>query len=152
MSEPIRAELITLDADLGADKEHVVHALTGMIADACEGADASRIAADVLAREQAGATGLPNGLAIPHCRSAGATETALAFARLSRPVDFGSRDGRPADMILLLAHPAEDREAHLQMLSRLTRSLVKPMFVDALRDARSTDVVAALLREAVGLR
>ena len=86
--------LVLLDADLGADRAGVVHRLAGLVADGGRATDAGVLAADVLARESRSATGLPGGIALPHCRSAAVTGVSLAFARLSPPVGFGAPDGR----------------------------------------------------------
>ena len=81
-----------------------------------------------MAREGQAATGLPGGLAIPHCRSAAVTEASLAFARLNPKVDFGAPDG-PAELVFLIAAPAEGDADHLTLLTALARALVRPDFV-----------------------
>ena len=89
--------------------------------------DVDGLFADAFAREQKTATGLPGGIAIPHCRSTAVTEPTLALARLSPPVDFGAKDG-PADLIFLIAAPDGADHEHLKLLSKLARSLVKKDF------------------------
>ena len=90
------------------------------------------------------ATGLPGGIAIPHCRTTGVDEPTLAFARLRPKVDFGAKDG-PADLAFLIAAPAGGDATHLQLLTKLARALVKPEFTDALRAAATPDEVVALV-------
>ena len=104
---------------------------------------------DALAREETSSTGLPGGIAIPHCRTTGVAEPTLGFARLSPPVDFGAKDG-PADIAFLIAAPAGGDATHLQLLTKLARSLVKAEFTDALRAAETPDEVVALVTEALG--
>ena len=60
--------------------------------------------AAAMAREAQSATGLPGGIAIPHCRSPHVDTATIAFARLSPKVDFGAPDG-PADLAFLIAAP-----------------------------------------------
>ncbi len=138
----IDTALVRLDAALGTDKEEVIHALAGVVADAGRSRDAAGLAQDALAREATSATGLPGGIAIPHCRTAHVDVPTLAFARLSPPCDFGAKDG-PADLAFLIAAPEGSDQTHLQLLTKLARALVKKDFTDALREAGSPEEVVA---------
>jgi len=134
MSDLITPGLVEIDADLGATREDVIRALASRVVDAGRADDLDGLVADALAREAQSDTGLPGGLAIPHCRSASVARPTLAAARLARPVDFGAEDG-PADLVFLIAAPAGADAAHLTLLSTLARSLVRPEFVAELRSA-----------------
>ncbi|GAB3305774.1 fructose-specific PTS transporter subunit EIIC [Geodermatophilus aquaeductus] len=148
MTALISPELVVLDADLGSDKAAVVHRLAGLVADAGRATGAEALAGDALAREAQAATGLPGGIAIPHCRSGAVTQASLAFARLRPGVDFGAADG-PADLVFLIAAPAAGDADHLTLLSALARALVRPDFVASLRAAASAQDVVALVEEVV---
>ncbi|TFV54973.1 PTS sugar transporter subunit IIA, partial [Geodermatophilus sp. DF01-2] len=144
----ITPDLVALDADLGSDKNTVVRRLAGLVAGAGRATGADALADDALAREAQAATGLPGGIAIPHCRSAAVTEASLAFARLDPTVDFGAPDG-PADLVFLIAAPAHGDADHLTLLTALARALVRPEFVASLRSAGSADEVVRLVQEVV---
>jgi len=145
----IDTALVRLDDDLGSDKTAVIGSLAQIVAEAGRSTNASGLNDDALAREATSATGLPGGIAIPHCRTAHVDEATLAFARLSPPVDFGAKDG-PADLAFLIAAPAGGDATHLQVLTKLARALVKKDFTDALRRASSPEEVVALVTEVVG--
>ena len=98
--------------------------------------DRDQLIEDAFAREATSATGLPGGIAIPHCRTTGVEVPTLAFARLTPGVDFGAKDG-PADLAFLIAAPAGGDADHLSILTKLARALVKPAFTDALRAAET---------------
>jgi PTS system fructose-specific IIC component len=149
MSELINASLVRLDADLGTDKHDVIRALARVVDGAGRATSAEQLVEDVFAREAKSGTGLPGGIAIPHCRTSGVEEPTLAFARLAPKVDFGAKDG-PADLVFLIAAPEGGANTHLQLLTKLARSLVKPAFTDALRAAQTPEEVAALVNEVVG--
>ena len=149
MSDLINAELVRLDADLGADKHTVIRALARIVGAAGRAGDVEQLVEDAFAREATSATGLPGGIAIPHCRTAGVAEPVLAFARLRPTVDFGAKDG-PADLVFLIAAPAGGDNTHLQLLTRLARALVKPAFTDSLRAAETPAEVAELVADMVG--
>ncbi|MGA9870206.1 MAG: fructose-specific PTS transporter subunit EIIC, partial [Rhodococcus sp. (in: high G+C Gram-positive bacteria)] len=94
--------------------------------------------------EAQSATGLPGGIAIPHCRADAVNSASLGFARLNPKVDFGAPDG-PADLVFLIAAPAGAGSAHMKLLSSLARALVKPEFVASLREAAGAAEVVALV-------
>ncbi len=144
MSDLITAELVSLDANLGTDKHEAIRSLAALVAGAGRADDVDQLVADAFAREETSATGLPGGIAIPHCRTAGVSEPTLAFARLQPEVDFGAKDG-PADLAFLIAAPAGGDATHLQLLTKLARALVKPAFTDSLRDAESAEEVVTLV-------
>ncbi len=150
MSSPlIDAALVRLDVDLGQDKHGVIRALAEIVAAAGRSGNADGLTDDALAREATSPTGLPGGIAIPHCRTAHVDEPTLAFARLSPPCDFGAKDG-PADLAFLIAAPAGGDATHLQLLTKLARALVKKDFTDGLRNASSDQEVVDLVAGVVG--
>ncbi len=107
------------------------------------------LAEDALAREATSPTGLPGGIAIPHCRTEAVDVPTLAFARLSPATDFGAKDG-PADLAFLIAAPAGGDATHLKVLTQLARALVKKEFTDGLRSAASPQEVVDLVDGVVG--
>src|SRR6476620_8688092 len=148
MPDLITTDLVALDADLGADKSAVVRRLAELVAATGRASSADGLHGDAMAREGQAATGLPGGLAIPHCRSAAVTEASLAFARLNPKVDFGAPDG-PAELVFLIAAPAEGDADHLTLLTALARALVRPEFVASLRSATSAAEIVALVQDVV---
>jgi len=146
MTEPsiIDTGLVLLDIDAGSDKEEVIGRLATLIADAGRADDAAGLQQAALAREAQSATGLPGGIAIPHCRSAAVRTPSIGFARLRPPVGFGAPDG-PADLVFLIAAPEGGEAEHMKLLSSLARALVRPDFVQSLREAPSAEAVVALV-------
>ncbi|MFM9376238.1 fructose-specific PTS transporter subunit EIIC [Gordonia sp. VNK21] len=149
MSEPIiTTELVVLDVDAGADATSVITTLAGVLADHGRTTDPQALIDAAVARESKSPTGLPGGLAIPHARVAGVTTASLGFARLSTKADFGAPDG-PADLVFLIAAPDGAGSEHMKLLSSLARALVRPEFVQALRDAPDAAAVVTLVDGAV---
>ncbi|KDF00048.1 PTS lactose transporter subunit IIC [Mycolicibacterium aromaticivorans JS19b1 = JCM 16368] len=140
----ISTELVLLDVDAGPDKESVIGRLANRLADTGRVNDGAALQAAAMAREAQSATGLPGGIAIPHCRSAAVTSPSIGFARLAPKVDFGAPDG-PADLVFLIAAPDGAGAEHMKLLSSLARALVRPDFVQSLRDAKSADDVVGLV-------
>ncbi|KAF0962423.1 PTS fructose transporter subunit IIABC [Rhodococcus sp. T7] len=142
----ISEDLISLDTDLGATKEDVISALSQRLADAGRATEADALRDAALARESQSATGLPGGIAIPHCRSEAVVAASLGFARLAPKVDFGAPDG-PADLVFLIAAPEGAGAEHMKLLSSLARALVRPAFVGALRDAKTPAEIVTLVND-----
>jgi PTS system fructose-specific IIC component len=148
VSALITPELVALDKNLGAAPSSVIRRLAELVVGAGRATEIESLYADALAREAKTATGIPGGLAIPHCRSAAVTEPTLALARLSTPVDFGAGDG-PADLVFLIAAPAGADQEHLKILAKLSRSLMKPAFTAALRAAKTPAEIVELVTNVV---
>lgn len=148
MTQLITTELVELDQNLGSSPEDVIRHLAGRVAANGRATEVEGLFTDAFARESKTATGVPGGIAIPHCRSTAVTEPTLAMARLSQPVDFGAKDG-PADLIFFIAAPEGADQEHLKLLSKLARSLIKKDFTAALRAASSEAEVVELVEGAL---
>ncbi|KQN89212.1 PTS fructose transporter subunit IIABC [Arthrobacter sp. Leaf69] len=148
MTQLITTELVELDQNLGSSPEDVIRHLAGKVAANGRATEVEGLFADAFARESKTATGVPGGIAIPHCRSTAVTEPTLVMARLSQPVDFGAKDG-PADLIFFIAAPEGADQEHLKLLSKLARSLIKKDFTAALRAAGSEAEVVELVEGAL---
>jgi PTS system fructose-specific IIC component len=144
----ITSDLVAIDVDAGGDKEAVIGLLAARLADAGRSSNAAGLVGAAMAREAQSATGLPGGIAIPHCRSPYVDEATIGFARLSPAVDFGAPDG-PADLAFLIAAPDSGGAEHMKLLSSLARALVRKEFVASLRNAASADEVVALVEGVV---
>ncbi|MBT2531010.1 PTS sugar transporter subunit IIA [Arthrobacter sp. ISL-48] len=144
MTQLITTELVELDQNLGSSPEDVIRHLASKVAASGRATEAEGLFTDAFAREQKTATGVPGGIAIPHCRSTAVTVPTLAMARLSEPVDFGAKDG-PADLIFFIAAPEGADQEHLKLLSKLARSLIKKDFTGALRSASSREEIVELV-------
>ena len=150
MSAVITADLVSLDENLGDSRFDVISRLTQMVTQTGRATDFDTLYADAKARESKTDTGIPGGIAIPHCRSAAVTEPTLAMARPHPPIDFGAKDG-PADLIFFIAAPDGADQAHLKILSTMARSLMKKTFTAALREAKSAQEVVDLVNGALGV-
>ena len=149
MSELIAPELVLLDENLGDSRFDVIERLAHTIVKAERANDFDQLYADAKARESKTDTGIPGGIAIPHCRSAAVTVPTLAMARPNPAVDFGAKDG-PADLIFFIAAPDGADQAHLKLLSTLARSLMKKSFTASLREAKTPEEIVELVSGALG--
>lgn len=130
----------------GTTREEVLVGLSERLA--ADGAipDARELAGRLLDRERIGCTGLGNGVAIPHCKLRNLREVVVALATTTLPVDFGAADGRPVDLVVLVASPSDAPAAHLQTLARISRLLRTPGLADALRASGSREEILGVVR------
>ena len=147
-SDLITTDLVALDADFGDSVDSVITNLATLVHDTGRATDIAGLAHPAIDREAKAGTGVPGGVAIPHCRSEAVTEPTLAFARLSRGVDFSGPDG-DAQLVFLIAAPAGGGKAHLKILSKLARALVRKDFLESLRNAPAKEEIVRLVLDVV---
>jgi PTS system nitrogen regulatory IIA component len=100
-------------------------------------------------REELLSTALPGGVAIPHPRrplsDAVLGDSLIAFARTTTGIPFGAPRGGLTDLFFLVL--CRDDRTHLRVLARLTRLLLRPEFLDGLRQvetpAEARNLIAA---------
>ncbi|MDZ4267532.1 MAG: fructose-specific PTS transporter subunit EIIC [Mycobacterium sp.] len=144
----ITSDLVLLDTDVEGDKQAVITRLADSLAAAGRTNDSAGLVGAAMAREEQSATGLPGGIAIPHCRSPYVDTPTIGFARLRPAVDFGAPDG-PADLAFLIAAPDSGGQEHMKLLSSLARALVRKDFVESLRTAATAAEVVDLVEGVV---
>ena len=103
----------------------------------------------VFAREESGSTGLGDGIATPHAKSAGVKEAGLAAMVVPNGVDFEALDGQPSRLFFMIAAPEGGDNTHLQALAALSQVLMNPDVVTALKAADTPDKVQDIFAEAV---
>ena len=102
----------------------------------------------VYEREKEGSTGIGEGIAIPHCKSAAVKEAGLAAMVVPEGVEFESLDGEPANLFFLIAAPDTADNVHLDVLSHLSVLLMDPEFTGKLRAAKSVEEFKKVIEEA----
>ena len=90
----------------------------------------------VLAREEQSSTGVGEGIAIPHAKTAAITAPGLAAMTVPAGVDYDSLDGAAVNLVFLTAAPESGENAHLEILSRLSTMLMDENFRQDLLSAK----------------
>ena len=136
---------IGLDA---ATKADVLRAVVALAATSPAVADAAALLADVEAREATLSTGVGEGLALPHARSAAVLASVAALATLAAPVEYDALDGAPVGLVLLLAGPLGDPGAHVRLLAHVSRLMSRAGVRARLLASTDADDFCAALAEA----
>ena len=93
----------------------------------------------VFAREESGSTGLGDGIATPHAKSAGVKEAGLAAMVVPNGVDFEALDGQPSRLFFMIAAPEGAADTHVEVLSKLATMVIDPDFKNALIQSATVD-------------
>ncbi len=110
---------------------------------------ASDAAVDALQeRESLGPTGVGHGIALPHARVEGVGEVVGVFFKLDRPLDFGSVDRQPVDLVFALFAGHDAGVEHLKALALVSRTMRDPRVCAKLRANSDPVTLYAVLTEA----
>jgi len=105
-----------------SSKKRVLHDMA-QLAGNCYDMRAEVLLEALLEREKLGPTGVGNGVALPHARSMDVGRVCGAFILLESPLDFGSVDKLPVDVIFGLFAPENAGVDHLKALAIVSRTL-----------------------------
>ncbi len=131
----------SLDA---TDKVDAISKMAAMVVGAGRGSDAAQITKDVLARDEMG-TPQVDGVAIPHARTSGVSQSSVAVARcINKNVIFDAEEG-PAEVLFMILVPDEAGDEHITILSSLARRLMDEDFTKALRVTNDPAELVGLL-------
>ncbi|WP_319370869.1 PTS 2-O-a-mannosyl-D-glycerate transporter subunit IIABC [uncultured Ilyobacter sp.] len=83
----------------------------------------------VMDREAVGATGIGEGLAIPHGKSDAVKEASFVVATLKNEMEWETLDDEDVNLVILLAIPkSEEGSTHVDLLAKLTTKLADDDF------------------------
>ena len=132
---------IALDLEVQG-KTEALRAMAALLKRSCR-IEAELIFRALYRREQAGSTGVGNGVAFPHARIPGIDEPVTLFARTKSPIRFGGPDGRPVSEFFVILVPAEGAtETHLQLLGAVAEMFSDSAFRATLSASASASAVA----------
>lgn len=96
-------------------------------------------------REILGATGMGDGVAIPHARLKNLTEVKGLFLKIEKPINFNSIDSQHVDLIFALIAPDKPGTDHLKALARVSRLLRKQDICSKLRSTTNRAALFSIL-------
>ncbi len=99
----------------------------------------------ILAREAKGSTAIGNGIAVPHGKSAAVAKAGLVAMTCPAGVDYKALDGKPSNLLFMIAAPEGGADTHLEVLSKLMTMLMDPAFCKTLVEAKSVDEFLKLI-------
>lgn len=131
-------------ADPASSKKRILEQAARLLARDTEEPGTEQIFEKLLERERLGSTGLAGGVALPHARMPGISDSRGAFMRLAEPIDFDALDGQPVDLVFALIVPEDADEEHLQLLAGLAATFNDAALRQRLREAEPEQALAIL--------
>lgn len=101
----------------------------------------------VLTREHVQSTGTGAGIAIPHGKCNAVKELVMAIGVAHEPIEFGSVDGKPVSILILLVSPSNQTGPHIQALASISRLMLNEAFKQRLENVTSAEEVYDLLSD-----
>ena len=131
ITDLLKPQSILLNAD-PVTKADAIYTLGELMEKGGNLIDKGEYLAAVFAREESGSTGLGDGIATPHAKSAGVKEAGLAAMVVPHGVDFEALDGQPSRLFFMIAAPEGAADTHVEVLSQLAMMVIDPDFKEAL--------------------
>ena len=144
ITDLLKSESILLGAK-PADKNAAIDQLTDLMEKGGNLTDKAEYKKDVLAREASGTTGLGDGIATPHAKSAGVKAAGLSAMTVPAGMDFESMDGKPSRLFFQIAAPDSANDEHMAILSKLATMIMDADFKEALIAASSKEEFLKLI-------
>ncbi|BDG32361.1 PTS fructose transporter subunit IIABC [Parageobacillus thermoglucosidasius] len=128
-------------------KEEVIDELVAKLQEAGILRDAQAFKEAIFAREAQSTTGVGDGIAIPHAKTAAVKRPAVAFGRSDSGIDYDALDGKPSRLFFMIAAPEGADNTHLEALARLSAMLMDSSFRLRVESASSEEEIIQLIAE-----
>ncbi|MEW9668910.1 fructose-specific PTS transporter subunit EIIC [Ammoniphilus sp. 3BR4] len=126
-------------------KEDVLDELIQQLQKAGRLTDAAKMKEAIWARESQSSTGIGEGIAIPHAKTAAVKIPSIAFGYSKEGIDFNSLDGQKAHLFFMIAATEDANQAHLQTLARLSQLLMDESLREQLMNASSKKEILEMI-------
>jgi fructose-specific phosphotransferase system IIA component len=127
------------------EKTEAITELVDLLVETGKLADRDGALEAVLAREATRSTGIGYGLAVPHGKCSGCSQLAMAVGRPASPIEFDSADGKPVELVVLLASPPDQTGPHIQALARISRLMLMEAFRTRIAEAQGADEIYGII-------
>lgn len=134
-----------LNFNLKADtQKEALHALAEQAFARGKIADTEIFYQELCNREKESTTGFGNGVAIPHARHSVVQEAGILVARCHNDLEWDAMDGEPVNVCICLIAPDDQNDFHLKTLAKISRRMIHDDFIDTLKNASETEVLAEI--------
>ena len=131
----------------GETKEDVITELVDMLAVEGRLLDRDQALADVFEREDNMTTGMEFGVALPHGKTDAIAETAVAMGIKKTGINYGSMDGQPSRLFILVVSPKKTSGLHVQFLAAIGAILANDDLREAIINAATPEEAVDLIKK-----
>lgn len=146
ISSLLDKQTILLDIEV-VSKESLVKKMVASLSDKIHPSLLPIIEDAVIEREQVMSTGVGKRLAIPHAKLKELDDNLAVFARLKNPLEYGSIDSQPVELVVLLIGSQDKASVHIKLLSRISRLMNNDLFRNQLFEAKNEDEILNIFME-----
>lgn len=147
LSKVIHRELLKVGSK-AATKEEIINELAELLAEKDFINSAKNFISDVYLREEEGETGIGQGVAIPHGKSAAVIETTVAIAILDKEIEWETLDGEGVKVVIMFAVKDSDANTtHVLLLQQVAILLANNTFIESVKNVESVDALYELILE-----
>lgn len=107
--------------------------------------DVDKYVEDVMARESISTTGIGDGVAIPHAKSAWVKIPTVVVGKSTSGIEWESLDDEPVNIVFLIAVPENGKDEHLKILQKLAISIMDDEIKEEIVNATDKRVIEELL-------
>lgn len=142
----IQKECISLNLQ-SKSKADVIDELVGILDKAGKLNDREAFKEQILKREAQSSTGLEEGIAIPHAKTAAVKVPSIAIGISKEGLDYESLDGEVSRLFFMIAAAEGADDTHIELLSKLSTILLEDEVREALLHAKSKEEVIQMLED-----
>lgn len=129
------------------DKNDIINKMAELMLKTGRITDVNEYKELVFKREEEGSTGVGEGIAIPHGKGNCVTEPSLVAMVVPEGVEYNALDGKPVNLLFMIAAPDTNSNVHLDVLSRLSTMLMDADFKNKLISAKSKKEFLEIINE-----
>ena len=130
----------------GNTKDEILEELVGLLTQSGKVENRTKVLASLKERENSMTTGLQMGIAIPHTKTDGVTETCVAIGIKKEGLDYGSLDGEPSKIFVMLVSPIENSGPLMRATAAFSGALLHKEVRTSLLNARTPEGVIEILK------
>ena len=129
------------------DKNSVLNFLVNKIGELASIDNLDALRNEVMERESLGNTGIGRGIGFPHAKSEHVSSMQALLALPAKPIDYGSLDGVPVNIIFFIVAPKDgDNNEYLHTMARVSRLLGKNNVREQILKAKSPEEIIEVVR------
>ncbi|MGM0140235.1 PTS system, fructose-specific IIA component [Enterococcus sp. DIV0755b] len=145
LNKVIHKELMIVDSN-AKTKEAIIQELGDLLYKNGFVSNAKTFIDDVYLREEEGETGIGQGVAIPHGKSAAVEKTTVAIAILKQDIEWETLDGEGVKVVIMFAVKDSDANTtHVLLLQQVAILLANDQFINAIKKVTSVDELCNLV-------
>lgn len=129
-------------------KYDVLKELVKILKDSGKIKDSKTALSDIIKREDLASTGLGEGIAVPHAKTAAVKNLTIAVGLSPKGIDFDSLDNEPSHIFFLLLAPPDQTGPHLLALTNIAQMSKNKEFCREILFAKSSAEVVELFNKA----